>query len=59
MVLMGAESLNAAIASCVKLFRFVLRGDLGRLVVILELVALKKFEFAALRNGVGSDLSRR
>ena len=59
MVVMGAASLKAAIASCVKLFRFVLLGDLGRLVVILVLVALKKFEFAALRNGVGSDLSKR
>ena len=45
--------------SCVKLLRLVLRGDLGRLVAMLELVRLKKLEFAALRKGVGSDLRKR
>lgn len=35
------------------------RGDLGREVVMLELVALKKFEFAALRKGVGRERRRR
>ena len=55
----GGASPKATITSCVRLLRFVLRGDLGKLVVILVLVALKKLEFAALRNGVGNDLRIR
>lgn len=41
------------------LFRFVRRGDLGRLLVTLALVALRKLEFAALRKGVGSERNIR
>lgn len=41
------------------LLRLLFRGDLGRLVVILALLTLKKLELAALRNGVGNDLKNR
>ena len=36
------------------LFRFDLRGDFGKLVVMLLLVAVIKLELATLRIGVGS-----
>lgn len=36
------------------LFRLALRGDLGRLVVRLVLVALMKLELATFKNGTGS-----
>ena len=42
-----------------KLLRFARRGDLGKLVVMLALVALRKLEFAALRNVVGKDRNMR
>lgn len=41
------------------LLRLLFRGDLGRLVVILALLTLRKLELAALRNGVGNDLKNR
>ena len=39
--------------------RLARRGDLGRLVVMLELVVLKKLEFAARRKVVGNALRKR
>ena len=41
------------------LLRLLLRGDLGRLVVTLALLTLRKLELAALSNGVGNDLKNR
>ena len=49
----------ALLGSRLKLLRLARRGDFGRLVVILALVALKKLELAALKKGVGSDLRKR
>ena len=46
-----------SIVSLPKLLRFVFRGDLGRLLVRLALVALIKLELAALRKGVGKARS--
>lgn len=47
------------VASRLRLLRLERRGDFGRLVVKLALVALRKLELAALRNGVGRDLRKR
>jgi hypothetical protein len=57
----AGKSLSAipVMVSCVRLFRFTRRGDLGSDVVMLLLVALKKLEFAALRKGVGRERRSR